>query len=284
MADPADLRSVADELYRLAPEEFTGARTGAEKRARAAGDRSLAASIKGLRRPTLSAWAVNQLVRERAELVSQVVGLGESLRQAQSLLQGDALRELTRQRRQLVAAVVAETRRLAAGHGQRLSEPAARQVEETLQAAMADPAAAEAVLSGLLTQPLSSTGLESLAEVLAVPDATPAPPRPQLTVVRDDGRERREAQERVEAAGKAVRAASKAFDAVSKKRKKAQARVLQVEAELEEVRRRLAELEADSEEAAQRLEELDDEVEEAQAELEEARQEADAAAQALDTL
>jgi hypothetical protein len=280
---PSDLRSVADELYGLSPEEFTAARTAAEKQARSAGDRSLAADVKALRRPTLSAWAVNQLVRERSELVTQVVGLGESLRQAQSLLQGDALRELTRQRRQLVAAVVAETRKLAAGRGQKLSEAAARQVEETLQAAMADPEAADAVLSGLLTQPLSSTGVESLAQVLAVPDAR-AEPRPQLSVVRDDGRERREAEERVQAAGKAVRAAAKGLDAVTKQQKKAQARVLQVEAELEELRRQLAELEAASEEAAERLESLDEEVEEAEAALRDARQEADAAAGALDRL
>jgi hypothetical protein len=283
MADSSDLRSVADELYGLSPEEFTAARTAAERRARSSGDRELAAAVKALRRPTLSAWAVNRLVRERSELVTQVVGLGESLRQAQSLLQGDALRQLTRQRRQLVAAVVAEARALAAGHGQKLSEAAARQVEETLQAAMADPDAADAVLSGLLTQPLSSTGVESLAQVLAVPDVK-AEQRPQLTVVRDDGRERRDAEERVQAAGRAVRAAAKAFDSVTKKRKKAEARVLQVEAEIEELRRQLAELETASEEAGERLEELDEEVEEARAALDEARHGADAAAQALDRL
>jgi DNA repair exonuclease SbcCD ATPase subunit len=284
----ASLHEIAEELYGRVPDEFTEARTRAEKEARAGGDRELAKQVKALRRPALPAWAVNQLVRERADLVHQVVSLGESLREAQSLLQGNALRELTRQRRRLVAAVTAQVKEVAAERGQRLSDAATRQVEETLQAAMADPRAAEALASGLLAQPLSSTGLESLAEVLAVPleEATTSGPSgpPTLTVVEDDARPLREAQERVDQAGKAVRKATKARDAARGKREKAQAKVLQVEAELEELRRRLAELEGRAEDAAEGLTELDGELEQAEAELAEAAAEAEAAAKELKRL
>ena len=277
-----DLRGVARELYGLRPDDFTAARTAAEKQARSAGDRALATAVKGLRRPSASAWAVNLLVRRRAELVEQVVAMGEQLRQAQSLLQGDALRDLGRQRRQLVAAVTTEVRSLAAEEGQRLSDAAARQVEETLQAAMTDRSAADAVLSGLLAQPLSSTGLDSLAEVLAVPlDVGEPAPRPALTVVRDEDRGREEAEARVAAAGVAVRGAQKAFDKAAKKRAKAEAKVLQLEAELEELRRKVAELEEQTDAAVERLTDLDSGVEEAAAELEDARGEAEAASTAL---
>jgi hypothetical protein len=276
-----DLRDVAWQLYGLAPDEFTAARTSAEREARAAGDRALAGDIKALRRPSLAAWAVNRLVRDRAELVEQVVALGGSLRQAQSLLQGDALRDLARQRRQLIAAVVSETRSLAAQSGQRLSEPAARQVEETLQAAMADPAAAEAVLSGLLVQPLSGTGVESLSAAAVEPVPSP---RPGLSVVEDQekgaDRARREAEERIEEAGRALRAAAAELDEAKRRRAKAQAKVLQVEAKAEEVRRRLAELDARAERASERVEECDVEVAEAEAAVEEARAAAAAAARA----
>ena len=294
MAD--DLRSVAHRLYGLRPEEFTAARTAAEKSARADGDRELATAVKALRRPALPAWAVNLLVRRRGDLVEQVVELGEQLRQAQSLLQGDALRDLSRQRRQLVTAVASQARALAAEEGQPLSDAAVRQVEETLQAAMTDPPAADAVRSGLLAQPLSSTGLASSAEVLAVPledgvVAAPAPTagaraeaRPALTVVRDEDRAREEAAARVAAAGEAVRAAQRAFDKATRKRSKAEAKVLQLEAELEELRRRVAELEERTEAAAERLGDLDAVVEEAAATLEDARAEAGAAAAALDDL
>jgi DNA repair exonuclease SbcCD ATPase subunit len=281
------LHEIAEALYGLVPDEFTEARTRAEKDARAAGDRDLATQVKALRRPAVPAWAVNQLVRERGDLVHQVVALGESLREAQSLLQGNALRELTRQRRRLVAAVTAQVKEVAEGHGQRLSDAATRQVEETLQAAMADPRAAEALSSGLLAQPLSSTGLESLAEVLAVPleETSPGPSGPPtLTVVQDDERPLREAEERVEQAGKAVRKATKARDGVRKKREKAQAKVLQLEAELEELRRQVAELEERTEEAVEGLTDLDAELEGAEAELSDAAEEADAAAKELKKL
>ena len=284
------LRERAEELYGLRPEEFTAARTAAATAARDSGDRVLAKALQALRRPTVAAWSVNLLVRRRRELVDQVVALGESLRQAQSMLRGEALRDLTKQRRQLVAAVTREVRALASDEGQRLSDAAVRQVEETLQAAMADPAAADAVLSGLLAQPLASTGVESLADVVAVPpevlrdepeagDAADGE-RPSLTVVRDETRAVREADERVEAAGTAVRAASKAHAQVTKKRGKVQAKVLQLEARVEELRAELAEAEEEAEAAVERLSDLDSDVEERTAELEDAQAEVEEAVKA----
>ena len=276
------LQDIAVSLYGLRPDRFTAARTRASIEARDAGDRELMAAVKALRRPSVSAWVVNLLVREQPELVSQVVELGDALRQAQSLLQGDALRDLGHQRRQLITAVSHQAVQLAGAQGQRVTDPVVRQVEETLQAAMIDSEAAEAVRSGLLTRPLSSTGLAGLAEALAVPlDTGPAAPRPALTVVPDEDRARNDAQARVTAAGEAVRAAQKAFDKATKKRAKGEARVLQLEAELEELRRRVADLEEQTDAAAERLTDLDAELEERTARLEDARHEADHAAAAL---
>lgn len=285
MTDP--LREHAEELYGLLPEEFTAARTAAVKQAKESGDRQLATALQGLRRPTVAAWSVNLLARRRAELVEQVVALGGSLREAQAMLQGEALRDLTRRRRQLVAAVTQEARSLAAAEGQRLSDAAVRQVEATLQAAMADPGAAEAVRSGLLAQPMASTGLESLAEVLAVPpdllsdrDAAPAEAgseKPSLSVVRDDTQALHEADQRVEEAGVAVRAAHKLHAKAVKKRAKVQAKVLQLEARVEELRTQLAEAEEQAEAAVERLSDVDASVEEAKAELDDAQAEADEA-------
>jgi hypothetical protein len=286
--DEDRLREVAEELYGLRPEEFTGARTAAEKEARGAGDRELAAAVKALRRPAVAAWAVNLLGRRNAELLTQVVSLGDSLRQAQAQLQGDELRELTRQRRRLVAAVTAEARSLAESEGQRLSDAVVRQVEETLQAAMADPRAAEAVLSGLLAQPLTSTGVESLTgEALAVPLGTrrppvdPAPGPPTLTVVRDEGRELREAEERAAEADDDLRRARKARDSQEKKRAKAEAKLLQLEAELEEARRKVAEAEEATEAAAAKLSRVEAALGDADSEVEEAQSVAEDAADAV---
>jgi hypothetical protein len=283
VTDP--LREHAEELYGLLPDEFTAARTAAVKAAKADGDRDLAQAVQALRRPTVAAWSVNLLARRRAELVEQVVTLGGSWREALAMLLGQALRDLTRQRRQLVAAVTQEVRSLAAAEGQKLSDAAVRQVEETLQAAMADPAAADAVRSGLLAQPMASTGLESLTEVLAVPpdlvarkNEEPAE-KPSLSVVRDDTQAIREADQRVEEAGVAVRAAHQLHAKAVKKRAKVQAKVLQLEARVEELRTQLAEAEEKAEAAVEKLSDVDASVEEARAELDDAQAEADEALQ-----
>jgi hypothetical protein len=154
-----DLDEVADELYGVPPEEFVATRKQREEEARAAGDRVLARSISTLPKPSLAAWACNVLVRGHHEEIAGLVELGGLLREAQESLAGDQLRALSVQRNQLLAAlsrqVVALTRKL----GHPVSSGVAGQVEETLRAAMADPDAGEAVLSGRLTAPLSYSGL-----------------------------------------------------------------------------------------------------------------------------
>ena len=63
------------------------------------------------------------------------------------------------QRRQLVSALTRRPRALAAERGHPVSTAVATQVEETLRAAMSDPDAGEALLSGRLTSPMSYSGL-----------------------------------------------------------------------------------------------------------------------------
>ena len=289
-----DLHEVAAELYGLRPDRFTAARTSSSLRARDAGDKELAAAIKALRRPAVAAYVVNLLARERAELVVQVVELGEALREAQSNLQGDALRELSRQRRQLVAAVANEARALAAASGQNVTDSVIRQVEDTLNAAMTDREAADAVSSGLLAQPLISTGLDSLAEALAVP----APGRRRtssgraLSVVPpadDDETERRaaalaEAQQALADAEEALAAATRKRDKAQAKKQKAGARLLQLEARLEELRTELAEVETQAESAADVVSTLESKTAKADAKVERAQDEATAAREALEDL
>jgi hypothetical protein len=154
-----DVDQVADELYALSPDDFRAARDERAAQARASGDRALARAITGLRRPVVSAWLVNLLAREATGQMAELLALGESLRDAQQALDGDRLRELSAQRRELVAAMVSEAKRLAAHDGRTVSLQVEREVEATLQAALADPGAAAAVSSGRLASPLSYAGL-----------------------------------------------------------------------------------------------------------------------------
>jgi hypothetical protein len=155
----SDLASAAEELYALLPSGFTAARDERAAQARAAGDRDLAQAIGGLRRPVVSAWLVNQLAREAKDQVAELVALGESLRQAQQDLAGERVREMSAQRRTLVAALVAQAKRIAVRDGRPAGLQVEREVDATLQAALADAGAAAAVQAGCLASPLSYAGL-----------------------------------------------------------------------------------------------------------------------------
>jgi ribosomal protein L32 len=180
--DSVDLTSVAQELYSLTPDKFTANRNERAKSARADGESQMAASILSLPKPSAAAWAVNLLVRERGEDIDQLVALGNLLREAQSDLDSDALKDLSRQRRKLVAALGQQAAALAAALEHGISAATLEDVEQTLQAAMADPRAAVAVRSGRLTRALGSVGLEpvELAGAVGAPeegmlDVAPAP-------------------------------------------------------------------------------------------------------------
>lgn len=159
-----DLDDVAEELYGLPQARFVEVRTQRAAQAKADGDRELSRQIGQLRKPTAAAWAVNLLVRRRAEDVSSLLDLGDQLREAQASLAGDDLRELTKQRRQLVAVLARAARSEAHAAGQAISEAAEQEVAQTLLAALADPRAGDAVRSGRLTASLAYSGVGPVDE------------------------------------------------------------------------------------------------------------------------
>lgn len=181
IVDAVDLDAVADELYALEPGEFTAARTDREKQAKAAGDKDLAQQIHQLRKPTVTAWVSNLLARERPDSLAPLKELGEQLRQAQETLQGNELRALSRQRQRLVHALVTEARQLALSRGQKVTETVARELEQTLEATLADPTVADTVVTGRLTTAVQHAGFGA-GGVLAGPARTTtgreAPPAP----------------------------------------------------------------------------------------------------------
>jgi hypothetical protein len=177
------LDAAADELYGLPVAQFTARRNALAAEARTAGDRDLAEQIGALRRPTMVGWLVNQLVREHPEEIDPLLALGQALREATAGLQGQQLRELAGQQRQLVAAMITQTRAIAAAASQRVSEDTARGVADTLHAALSDPDAAAQVRSGRLTDGLAPSGF---AGVLAPSTPVPVPRRGAERAGEDD--------------------------------------------------------------------------------------------------
>jgi hypothetical protein len=173
-----DVPIATDELirrmYEAPPEQFVATRAAAIADARKAGDKDAAKRLAALRKPTVAAWLVNLLALRRPELIEQLVELASELRTAQRGLQGDALRELSTQRRQVVSALVAAARSLAVAEdpGSAAKLPLA-EVESTLSAAMAEPEIAEQIRTGRLIRAATYAGFGEV-------------PRPRLRLVTDE--------------------------------------------------------------------------------------------------
>jgi hypothetical protein len=153
-----DIDSVADELYSLPLNDFTTTRNERARQARAEGDRALAEQIKRLEKPTTSAWLVNQLARQLGDRVEPLIELGRELREATANVGGDEMRTLTRRRHELVRMLVGQARQLGADRGTKVTDSVAGEVQQTLDASLADPEVAEAVLSGRLTHAAEYAG------------------------------------------------------------------------------------------------------------------------------
>jgi hypothetical protein len=287
-----DLLGVADELYALALGDFTPARDAKVKELKGT---DLAPRVKALRKPSLAAWVVNLLVRHESDQVEQVLSVGAALREAQAAMSGDELRALTRQRRQLTAAVTTRARALSREHGQKVTEAVADQVEATLTAAMVDEGCAAAVRSGLLVTALSATGVDAveLDRAVALPEALgftapsrgqAAPARPDLHVVPDpdqDEKARAAAQEELDAAEDALAEAAESLETAAAELAELEARSMQVQAEIDELKRKIAELEETADEVDDAIAESEDARDEAQEAVTEATRDRDAAAAKL---
>ena len=151
-----------DGLFRLAPEEFVAARDDLARRLKREGDAAAAAEVKALRRPSLSAWAVNQLAHGRADELEQLLATGERLRSAhQAALAGGGAAELraaARAEREAVTSLVVASLEVLRQAGHPTTDATRDRVAATLHAAAADPAAAELVRRGRLTHDLDPSG------------------------------------------------------------------------------------------------------------------------------
>ncbi len=279
MSLTGELVAVADRLYAVPAEAFTEQRNQAAKEA---GDKELTAAIKKLKKPSVAAWAVNLLVRRESDQIDSVLELAESLRAAAEALDGDELRALTRQRRQLTTALAGSARALARDAGVRLTGPVVDQVEGVLNAAMLDPVAAKAVRTGRVLTAFTSTGLGDLEveAVVAVPEALDVEAQPveaeeqappELRVVPDTGAKLAAAREALEEATGNVEAAERELAEVEAAVERLNARRLQLQGEAEELRRKLAEIEDAVDEVDEELEEAEEARDDASTVVEEAR-------------
>jgi hypothetical protein len=175
-----DENAVVDELYTGSRDDFLPTRTERSKQARAAGDRELAARIMALRKPTVGAWLVNQVVRRHPDQLAALAELAERMRTAHQHGDGEQIRAAGRDRQVLLRGLDALARQTAATEGIRLGTDAAGQVTTTFQAALVDPAALAAVRTGRLAATVEQDAdlMGLLPEIDAPPPMWSGRPRP----------------------------------------------------------------------------------------------------------
>jgi hypothetical protein len=227
----SSLDSQIDDLYRLPLSEFTAARNALVKTQRGAD----ATRVRTLAKPTVVAWAVNQVYWQTRATFDRLMKAGDALRRAQlAALAGKHadLRSASEAHRRALADAVKEAERLAAATGSHPAPDALMRTFEALSLAKEAPAQ-----PGRLADALQPAGFEALAgvtpQVRLKPDTTPATSPPSATsavrgVRLQADHERKEAKRR--AAEDKKRAAEE---------KKRAAAVKKAEAELERVRAKM---------------------------------------------
>ena len=207
-----ELTDVLSDLYLRAPAEFVAVRAARVGTARDDGDAELARRIAKLPKPSTAAWLSNLLAARRAADLDGISDLGALIRNAEKGMDAGELRLLGKQRLQLIRALAKQGKELAAEAGHTVSAAAMLELEQTLHAAMSDPAAADALRSGRLLRALSSNGIEPVDVDGAVVEpsvATSRQPRPALRVVEN----RPSARQLSAATKKAEEAAARAAEA-----------------------------------------------------------------------
>ncbi len=268
MAKGAGKKSAVDAeigwLFELPPEEFTAARDELAKRLAAEGRSEESRSIKGLRRPTVAAWAVNQLARRRPAEIEELLKAGASLQRAQrkvlSGVRSADFRDASEERRRAVNRLVRLAEEVLE-EGGRGSAAASEAVRSTLEAASLDDRSAELVRAGRLSRelaaPASFGAVEGLGLVPAPREEEAAPTRARTKSgaqkEKEEGRALRarqaeaakEAKELADKAAQARRAAIKAREAADR----AEARVERLRLEAEEARTKARDATKDAQQA-----------------------------------
>jgi hypothetical protein len=149
------LRQAAWEVYGVPPTDFVATRTRWVKELRSSKQREAANSVGALRKPSVSAAAINALVRRHDPVVDRLRDIGTRMRHAQSALDAAGLAAMRDERDELLRDWVAAAGTHSPGT---LTAAAEAEVRDTAVAALADGAAAEVMLSGTLTRSLSYSG------------------------------------------------------------------------------------------------------------------------------
>jgi hypothetical protein len=164
------LEDEIDGLFTLPLSEFTGARNSLAARLKQQGRGNDAARVKLLAKPSISAWAVNQLYWEHRDAFDELVATGKRLRPSHKSRQAgkaadmreslDARRDALTDLSELATEVLQE-----AGHSS--TPDTLRRIVTTLEAMSAYALLPDGPTPGRLTNDVDPPSLESLATLMS---------------------------------------------------------------------------------------------------------------------
>jgi len=201
-----DLEQATDELYGADLDDFVAERTRLAKELRDAGEKDAAQAFAKLRKPSVAAWALNQLARRSRREVDLLLDAGHRLREAQAgALAGadrDAFEQAQKTERDALAQLTREAERLLNERGSG-SATTLNQISESLRAAAISDEGRELLARGRFVQPLEAQGFDVLGQLAA--SITP----PAKAPARPDRQEQQRAKQALKDAKDELRAAER---------------------------------------------------------------------------
>ncbi|MDI6626705.1 MAG: hypothetical protein QME72_03185 [Rhodococcus sp. (in: high G+C Gram-positive bacteria)] len=254
------VETVVDDLYSLPPADFVSHRAAYVAQFKKAGDKAGASRIGALRKPTVVAWLVNTLARRDESALAELFDLGEQLERAQQRGDGPRLRELSTARSTSIRTLTDRAVSLGRDLGATVGDNAAREVSNTLNAAMADAEIRDRVRAGrtVVAETYSGFGPALLSIVPDSPDDDDAAEDDPVSPEVEDDRQKTDEAER----------------------NRLLAELESAESDLDTARTEVDEAQADTERKASELRSAAAEVERIEAELEAAGARAQAAREA----
>ena len=156
-----------DDLFALPLAEFTGARNALSARLKKEGRANDAERIKLMAKPSVSAWAVNQLYWKERDAFDQLIAAGKRFDPARASGKARDMRESLDVRREALTNLSELASALLVEAGHNPSQDTLRRITTSLEALSAFALLPDGPTPGRLTQDLDPPSFESLALLLA---------------------------------------------------------------------------------------------------------------------
>ena len=283
-----------DALFQLPLGEFTAARNALAARLKKSGRAEEAERIKGLPKPSISAWAANQLFWKHKAIFDRLIASGEEMRRAQAAqLAGKPaeVRKSLEARRKALTELARRAAELLSGASHNPTPEMMRRITTTLEALSIYGTAPDGPAAGRLIEDVDPPGFETLAAL--VPDVSsgsraasgpssviPFQKKTAKTAARHATTAESEAQ-RLEAEREARQAAARARKTAERDLREARTNAERAEAALKKAATRVKAAEQARADAEQRLEKASAELAEAKQAARQVAAEAEQAAQAV---